>query len=145
MMPRPWGGQWAAGQRAGWLRPALGSVLLAMSLAASAHHSPAQWDLTRRISIEGTVQEVEFRNPHGHMTVLVKPAKGKAVTWDVETSAVNLLMRRGWKPRTVKTGMAVKISGHPHKTVAAHIYMREISLPGGVLYGDPTGNDKALD
>jgi hypothetical protein len=123
----------------------LAAALAITSLAAWAHHSPAQWDLTRRISIEGTLEEVEFRNPHGHLTVRVKPAKGPAVVWDIETSAVNLLMRRGWKPRSAQPGMQVKITGHPQKSLAAHLYMREITLPGGVFYGDPTGNDKALD
>ena len=111
---------------------------------AFAHHSAVSWDLTKRISITGTVESVEWRNPHGHLEVLVE-ADGKKTLWNVETSALNLLVRRGWKVDSVKYHDKITISGHPHKTDPTEIYMREITLSDGTSFGDPTGKDQQLD
>lgn len=111
---------------------------------AQAHHSAVSWDLTRRISVTGTVQSFEWRNPHGHLEVKVV-ADGKETVWNVETSALNLLVRRGWKVDAVKVGDKVTITGHPHKSDPTEIYMREMQLPDGTSFGDPTGKDQALD
>ena len=121
------------------------AVAVAAALPALAHHSAAEWDMTKRISISGTAKVVQFRNPHGHLELSVTDAKGAVVNWDVETSAMNLLMRRGWTPGRIKIGDKITITGHPHKSQPARLYMREIRLSDGTVFGDPTGQDKALD
>ncbi|MGE0114403.1 MAG: DUF6152 family protein [Steroidobacteraceae bacterium] len=117
---------------------------LGMSGAALAHHSAASWDLSQRISITGTVKEVQFRNPHGRLELVVDE-NGKEQLWDIETSAINLLMRRGWTPNRIKVGDKVTLNGHPHKTLEHQLYLRTVTLPDGTTFGDPTGQDKALD
>ena len=128
------------------LRVVVWALLGSLGLAswANAHHSAVSWDLTRRIAITGTVQSFEWRNPHGHLEVKVE-ADGKQTLWNVETSALNLLVRRGWKVDAVKVGDKVTISGHPHKSDPTEIYMREMTLQNGTSFGDPTGKDQALD
>jgi Family of unknown function (DUF6152) len=121
------------------------TALLAFAGVALAHHSAAQWNLDKRIAITGTVKSVTFRNPHGLIELDVKGPDGKAVTWHVETSAVNLLMRRGWKPGRVKVGESVTIAGHLKKVPGNELYMREIKLADGTSFGDPAGQDKQLD
>jgi hypothetical protein len=120
-------------------------TLLGITSGTWAHHSAAQWDLSKRIEVSGVVKVVKFRNPHGHLELEVTGKKGKQEVWGVETSAINLLVRRGWKISQVKVGDKVTVKGHPHKSEAQQIYMREIKLPDGRSFGDPTGQDKALD
>lgn len=121
------------------------AVLFATPLAALAHHAPASWDLTQRVSVTGEIKEVQFRNPHGHMVLAVKGADGKVSDWEIETSAANLLLRRGWKFKEVHVGDTITATGHPNKERGQYLYIREIKLKDGRVFGDPTGNDKALD
>lgn len=121
-------------------------ALLASSVApATAHHSPAAFDLTVRTSISGVLREATFRNPHGHLSLDVTNAQGRVQTWTIETSAANLLRRRGWDFSKIRPGMRVTIVGHPNKTVPFNIYTREVRMADGTVFGDRYGNDTALD
>lgn len=118
---------------------------LALAIPAFAHHSPASYDTTRRVTIQGTVKTAFFRNPHGHITVEVRDARGRVSEWQVETSAANLLRRRGWVFNRVRAGVTGTFVGHPNKTVANDIYLREIQFSDGTRFGDQGGNDNVLD
>lgn len=120
-------------------------ALSAIAFPASAHHSPASYDTTRRVSISGTVKTVFFRNPHGHIAIEVKSGKGPATVWQIETSASNLLRRRGWVFSKVQAGLTATFIGHPNKTVPQDIYLREIHFSDGSAFGDQGGNDNVLD
>ncbi len=124
-----------------WAVPAL----MMLATPAYAHHSPASYDITSRVTISGVVKDAFFRNPHGHITLQVKDAKGKVTEWSVETSAANLLRRRGWTFSKVTPGIVVKLVGHPNKTVPRDIYLREVHFADGSAFGDEGGSDKALD
>lgn len=117
------------------------------SIAAplSAHHSPASWDITKRTNITGEVKDAYFRNPHGHITLLVKDAKGRVTEWQIEASAANLLRRRGWEFSKIKPGLNATFIGHPNKTEPRALYLREVRFEDGTGFGDKEGNDKALD
>ncbi len=122
------------------------SALLALgSAGVSAHHSPAAYDITVRTSKTGVVKEVSFRNPHGLITMSVTNEKGVVEEWSVETSAANLLRRRGWEFSRVTPGAKVTVTGHLNKEVPQNIYIREIKLEDGTVFGDKGGNDNALD
>ena len=112
---------------------------------AGAHHSPAAYDITTRTSKTGVIQDVSFRNPHGHITLLVTNEKGQIEEWSVEMSAANLLRRRGWEFSQVVPNLKVTVMGHLNKEVPRDIYIREIKLPDGTVFGDKGGNDNALD
>lgn len=117
----------------------------AIATAASAHHSPAAFDITTRQTVTGVVKSAFFRNPHGEIVVSVRDNKGRVTDWKLETSAANLLRRRGWDFSQVRPGMTASFVGHPNKTVPNYVYIREIHLPNGTVFGDKGGNDKALD
>jgi hypothetical protein len=119
--------------------------LAAWSGEALAHHSATMWVLEKRINVTGTVNSVSFRNPHGQMELTVQDNNGNSTQWRVEMSAKNLLLRRGWKPDTVKIGEKVTVTGHPNKALPNEIYMREMRLSDGKFFGDPTGKDQQLD
>lgn len=121
------------------------AVVATLSTPVGAHHSPASYDITRRTTVTGVVKEAFFRNPHGHITLVVADAKGKTSEWSIETSAANLLRRRGWVFSKVKPGVKGTFTGHPNKTVARDIYLREIKFADGTAFGDKGGSDQALD
>lgn len=124
------------------------ATVLTMGLSAvsvHAHHSPAAWEITQRSSVSGEVKEASFRNPHGLLKLAVRNDKGETEEWHVETSAANLLRRRGWDFAKVTPGIKIKVVGHLNKEQPRQIYIREIHFEDGTVFGDKGGNDAALD
>src|SRR5438874_7397595 len=68
------------------------SIALAFFLAAStawAHHSMAQYDATKRVTLIGTLTKVDWRNPHVEISLDVKDDSGHATLWSVESVPPN--------------------------------------------------------
>jgi hypothetical protein len=87
--------------------------LLAAPAASSAHHSTAEFDYTRTVTVEGVVKEVQWTNPHSYLQVLAKGADGSTVQWGVEIGAPALNVRLGWRKDSVKTGDKVTMTMAP--------------------------------
>ena len=94
------------------LTPVLAAVFL-IPFSALAHHGAAEYDSARSISLEGTVTEMRYVNPHVLILFDVKDDKGQVVQWTAESQSPNLLSRRGWSRGTLKPGDQIKITGHP--------------------------------
>jgi hypothetical protein len=91
------------------------SLVLAAAACATpvrAHHSFAvHFVADRLVTVEGTVEEFTFRNPHG---VLLLTAKGdQRARWKIETNSPNILRRRGWTETSIKAGDSVTVEGYP--------------------------------
>ena len=120
---------------------------LAVTLLAAhptfAHHSFAMFDLTREITIAGTIKEVQFTNPHVWLQVLVPNGKGGHTEWSIEAGAPGMLLRTGWKPTTLKSGDAVTVVTNPATSGAPNGRLVRVTLPDGRTLG-PGGPPAAL-
>ena len=87
------------------------ATLLA-SVGALSHHSfSAEFDVGRPVTLEGTVKEMEWTNPHAWIHLVVQDEQGNAQEWAVELLGVNSLIRSGMSPKTVVPGDRLTISG----------------------------------
>lgn len=98
--------------------PGLRRLLLAVSLAAAAgsapaHHSAAMFDMSKTVTLQGTVKEFQYTNPHSWLQVLVAGPDGKTVEWGFETEGPSTLLRVGIKLKTFQPGDKVTIVAHP--------------------------------
>jgi hypothetical protein len=59
----------------------------------------------------GTVTKVEWQNPHSWFYLDVKGDDGKVTNWGWELASPNLLLRRGWTPKTLEAGAVVTVEG----------------------------------
>ncbi|MFO1503199.1 MAG: DUF6152 family protein [Steroidobacteraceae bacterium] len=107
--------------------------LLLLPLAAQAHHSFAIYDSTHQVTIEGTVKEFQWTNPHVWIHVMVKNDKGAEEEWAVECTSVNFLQRRGWTKRTFKTGDKVSITLSPLRDGSNGGSFRTVNTINGVV------------
>ena len=98
----------------------LWSVVMAVALVvpALAHHSPAAFDRTKKVTLVGTVKEFRWQNPHTWIEVEVPDEKDKSklVVWGVELTSPTYLVRAGWKSNTLKPGDKVTVVGRPLKS-----------------------------
>jgi hypothetical protein len=133
-----------AGTRATWLRravvAALGGAALAIAGAASAHHSFAVFDMSQQKTIEGTVSDFQWTNPHTWTWVDVKNADGSVTKYGFEGMSPNFLGRRGWSKNTLKPGEHVKITYAPLKNGDPGGTFLHATLQDGkemVMFGGP--------
>ena len=123
-------------------RIALAAVLLFAPLRLFAHHGASEYDMTKVVSLHGTVTELDFVNPHTLLVFTVKDDTGKAAEWQGELPSPNLLTRRGWSRSTLKSGDQVTIIGAPAKNGEHGMQIKKLvfadghELPGTVLPPD---------
>ena len=87
-------------------------ALLAATLPGHAHHSfSAQFDAKKPLKMTGTVTKVEWQNPHSWFYIDVKGDAGSVTNWGWELASPNLLLRRGWTPKTLEVGAVVTVEG----------------------------------
>lgn len=102
-------------------------LLLLFSLPLLAHHSlTAEFDLDRPITLEGTVENVEWINPHAWVHVQTESG-----VWAVEFGSPSELIRRGWSRADLKQGDHVTIQAILAKKLPRTANARSIHLPGG--------------
>jgi hypothetical protein len=81
------------------------AVVLLVTSPAFAHHSFAMFDNEKTVTLEGTVKEFQWTNPHSWVQLMVTdPATGKAVEWSIEAGSPNGLERQGWTRHAAKEG-----------------------------------------
>jgi hypothetical protein len=97
------------GIRARWLLPA---VLPAVALA---HHSYAMFDLAKTVTLQGTIRDFQWTNPHSWIWIDVPGGGGKPQQWGIEGMSPNYLARRGWSKHTLNPGDKVSVLIHPLK------------------------------
>ena len=91
------------------------TMLVAAPLRLEAHHSAVMFDDQKEITVEGTVKEFQYTNPHSWLLVDVTDKDGKVTTWGFEAEGPNTLLRNGVRPADLKFGTKVTIIGHPMK------------------------------
>ncbi len=76
---------------------------LALSAAASAHHSFSMFDNSKEVELSGIVTKFDWSNPHIWIYLLVNdPQSGTAAEWVIEGPSTNGMARRGWTKRSLK-------------------------------------------
>jgi hypothetical protein len=106
--------------------------------AASAHHSfAAAYREDAKVTIEGDVVQMSFRNPHSFLQVNAKDDKGAMQKWSIEWGAAAQLAQQGVNRDTLKPGDHVIITADPSRDASDHrLRMRTIERPSdGWKYG----------
>ena len=81
---------------------------------AFAHHSNAEYG-DKMLTMQGTVVEYRWRNPHVTVVWNVKDPGGKATTWRGELASVTSVMGHGLTKNSLKPGDEIKIAVFPSK------------------------------
>lgn len=117
------------------LRYAAAIAALSLMLAnvpLRAHHSfAAEYDGTKKITLNGTVTKFDMVNPHSWIYIDVKDDAGKVVNWKFETASPSNLYRRGFKKDTIKPGMQVTLEGYLAKDGSPTANGQRLHMPDG--------------
>ncbi len=93
-------------------------LLVAEALAlrpAVAHHSPAMFDMTRDVMLEGVITEVSWRNPHVYFELELASADGRPVRQQVEAGPASNLATLGFDASSLRNGERVRVQAKPNR------------------------------
>jgi hypothetical protein len=114
------------------LKTVMTAALLGLGAQASAHHSfYAEFDSNKQVVLDGTVVEMEWKNPHSWLVVSIVNDKGEAEEWRVEGGSPNVLMRLGWTRDSLPAGTKVKVTGFQAKDGSHRASSRSLEFPDG--------------
>jgi hypothetical protein len=115
---------------------AWGLASLAAAGSAAAHHSfAAAFDLTKPVTVQGTIVQVRLENPHSWFFLDV-PRDGKVERWAFEAGTPSGMIRNGFKPGLIKKGVNVTIKGFHARDQSQNMGMlRELVTADGTVYG----------
>ena len=91
-------------------------ALFFLASSASAHHATAtEYDISKTVTLKGTVTRVEWANPHIHVYMEMKAERGAAQEWDVELPAPGAAIVAGLSKQTLAKGVVLTFEGYVSK------------------------------
>lgn len=112
------------------------ALILALGVPFSAHHAiSAEFDSTKQVTLSGTVNNVDWMNPHTYIFVDVKDQNfGNTRTWACELPSPSELARRGFTRGSLKVGMEVRLTGTRAKDGSFKIHTDVLTADNSVLF-----------
>jgi hypothetical protein len=102
--------------------------------AAYAHHSSVGIDRSKTVTVEGTIKEFRWANPHSWIELEVVNSAGKTEVWNFEMLPPTYLIPAGWTRSTVKFGDKVKVTANGFAD----------GTPGGIFVSITLANGQTL-
>jgi len=87
---------------------------------ASAHHSAAVFDNTKKVELRGTIVDFKLRNPHSSFvldarTFVDGKPSGRVERWEIESEASSMLRSLGIDAQTFEVGDPITIRAWPNR------------------------------
>ncbi len=109
-------------------------LLCTAALAVSstyAHHSPAEYDRSAIIELEGNARSVLWRNPHVIIELATTDENGQELIWSLEGAAISAQRRRGVTEGMLLAGDRIRVAGYPSTRRQEHLLLEHVLLPSG--------------
>jgi hypothetical protein len=117
------------------MKPSLALVLVVVALVSgaarvSAHHS---WpvNMSRLVTVKGTVTAVAWENPHPMFTLQVRADDGTMEKWTIGGPALTRMEANGWSKTTVKPGDMITGIGYQFSDGQKIIRLEKVVLADG--------------
>jgi len=117
----------------------LGTLAAVLALPALAHHGVApHYDDSKQVTIDGTVSEFQFINPHAFVYLRVAGTDGKEAIWHCELASRSVLARNGLTEQMFAPGKHVKITGSQARQNPTGCAVREAHFDDGSVLRSST-------
>ena len=120
------------------IKRTLGCVALCGWLASGslqAHHSLAGvYDMKKETQVSGTVEKLQFVNPHGSLSVAVKNPDGSTTAWVMTLGSATALAQRGvgkTGPNALHVGDNITVKFLPAKNGSPLGFLKTVIMPDG--------------
>ena len=100
---------------------------------AQAHHELGAAFLDEEITVEGTVVEYNFKNPHANIILNVADESGAETLWMATAPAPSSLRRGGWTADSIRVGQSVRVTGLGSRDGGPMILLESRHWDGGAI------------
>jgi len=107
------------------------ACLLVITASSLAHHGTSTYDMTREITLSGTVKEWTYENPHSWLWLIAIRDRGTIEEWSIESAPPTYLTRQGWSASTIKAGEELTVLISPLKTEPRRAILLEVKRSNG--------------
>ena len=104
----------------------------AVALAAWAHHSHGNYQMTEYTELDGTVTDVYWINPHAWIYMDVENDQGEMEPWAMEAAGASTLIRVGIPENEVKAGDKIHVRCHALRDGSNGCLLGFVTPPSGV-------------
>lgn len=111
----------------------LTAALFSFAAPLQGHHSDAGLDMESVVTLEGTITEYSWRNPHIYFMVETTDGRGERIEWTVQTSPTFSAARRGWTRESLLVGDRVTVEAHPARDGRPYGLLYAIEKEGGIV------------
>lgn len=104
------------------------------------HHSvAASFDMSEESIVSGTVNSIEWVNPHARVFLTVTNEENETEVWTAWLSGANMLLRRGWGSSDLPIGESITVDGFRARNGSNEMYGGKIRLSDGrtLFSGNP--------
>ena len=117
----------------------VGGLAVVLASPAHAHHGVApHYDDGKQVTIDGTVSEFRFINPHSFVYLRVVGADGKEAIWHCEMASRSVLARNGLTQESFAAGRHVRITGSQARQNPTGCALREAYFDDGSVLRSST-------
>ena len=121
---------------------AIAALLAIGPTAVFAHHGSAAYDMSKSLTLDGTVASLDWNNPHCLLHFDAKDDKGKPLHWVAETAAPQALVLIGWSKSSLAPGDVITVYMYQAKTGNPAGRLNKIVLAdGSELHDTQVGSD----
>jgi hypothetical protein len=114
-----------------WTRRTVAACVV-VALAASgafAHHGWSSYDEKTPLTMQGTITESSYTNPHGMMKLRVGNGDQEKI-WDVVLAPVSRMQARGLTEQMLKPGTTATVLGYQHREIATEMRAENVTIAG---------------
>src|SRR5215472_16263205 len=86
------------------------AILLSAMVAYAQHTLGAKFDLTKPLTLKGTVTQIDWSNPYVHILMKV-PGTPRPALWAVEVDGQGILEKNGWSQVNLPIGETITVQG----------------------------------
>jgi hypothetical protein len=119
---------------------------VALGATMSAHHSySATYDVRSEVTLDGTLAQLVYRNPHAFVHIEAPDAAGVTRRWAVEWAGTAQLSAQGVARDTLRVGDRIVVVGRPSRVSGDYrLLMLRLRRPSdGFSWG--TRSDEVVD
>jgi hypothetical protein len=110
---------------------AIAAGLLSVSLPLFAHHGTAVFDMNKILTMNGSVTQWDWSNPHCLLQFDIKNEGGQVTHWIAETQNPAEMVSHGWGKDSLKPGDEVTVTLMPAKNGRPFGRIKLVVLPNG--------------
>jgi Family of unknown function (DUF6152) len=122
------------------------AVFVVCGDVAAAHHGTQAFDITKTLTLRGTIVNVEYVNPHVVLTLDVRKDGSPVERWQIALAPPSAMVRKGVARDAIKEGAVMSVTGYAATTVMAIRFTAiEFTLPDGRTFVTGNASFRPLD